>query len=44
MNILKQSQTSKALQTSLPFAGPVIGLASMLIVAAGSGIAMMMVG
>jgi hypothetical protein len=44
MNTALQSQTSKSLQTSLPFVGPLFALAAMLIVAAGSGVAMMMVG
>ena len=44
MNTPMQSQTSKTLQTSMPFAGPVLALAAMLIIAAGSGVAMMMAG
>ncbi|HZG08141.1 MAG TPA: hypothetical protein VEZ70_04075 [Allosphingosinicella sp.] len=42
MKTIIQSQTSKTLQTSLPFASPVIALAAMLLIAAGSGVAAMM--
>jgi hypothetical protein len=44
MTIQTQSQTSKSLQTALPLAGPMLALVSMLILAAGSGVAVMMAG
>jgi hypothetical protein len=42
MKIMIQSRTSKTLQTSLPFASPVLALAAMLLIAAGNGVAAMM--
>lgn len=44
MNILKQSQTSKTLQRTLPIAGPLVALTSMMVVVAGSTAVMLMVG
>jgi hypothetical protein len=42
MKTMIQSRTSRNLQASLPFASPVIALAAMLLIAAGSGVAVMM--
>jgi hypothetical protein len=42
MKTMIQSQTSKTLQASMPFASPAIALLTMLLIAAGSGVATMM--
>jgi hypothetical protein len=42
MTTQAQTQTSKSVQTALPLAGPLLALVSMLIVAASSGVAIMM--
>lgn len=42
MNAMIQSRTSKNLQTSLPFASPVMALVAMLLIAAGSSLGVMM--
>ena len=42
MKTMIRSQTSRNLQTLLPFASPLAALAAMLLIAAASGIAVMM--